>query len=154
LKATGSEPANDNSGLIAKLDLLAQFGADNAKAAASQEAANPTPAAVPEPPLAAAPKIEQAVEAPVAAQPAPTEEAPLESASVNTTTSEDVPVTQEQPAEPGAKNEKKTEGGPKRKSVADLSIWVNADVLDSLTNLVGELVLTRNQLLQLARGDD
>ena len=52
IEATGSEPANDNSGLIAKLDLLAQFGADNAKEAASQAAATPTPAAVPEPPPA------------------------------------------------------------------------------------------------------
>ena len=39
-------------------------------------------------------------------------------------------------------------------AVAELSIRVNVDVLDSLMNLVGELVLTRNQLLQLARGDE
>ncbi|MEQ9067293.1 MAG: chemotaxis protein CheA, partial [Gimesia chilikensis] len=39
-------------------------------------------------------------------------------------------------------------------SVADLSIRVNVNVVDSLMNLVGELVLTRNQLLQLARGDE
>ncbi len=52
IEATGSEPANDNSGLIAKLDLLAQFGADNAKAAAVKSA----PAA-PAPPPAAPPEI-------------------------------------------------------------------------------------------------
>ncbi|MCH7686732.1 MAG: chemotaxis protein CheW, partial [Planctomycetes bacterium] len=39
-------------------------------------------------------------------------------------------------------------------SVDDLSIRVNVNVLDSLMDLVGELVLTRNQLLQLSRGDD
>ena len=42
----------------------------------------------------------------------------------------------------------------KKKSVADLSIRVNVDVLDSLMNMVGELVLTRNQLLQLLRDDE
>ncbi|HVW01359.1 MAG TPA: hybrid sensor histidine kinase/response regulator [Planctomycetaceae bacterium] len=41
-----------------------------------------------------------------------------------------------------------------KRSVADLSIRVNVDVLDSLMNLVGELVLTRNQLLQMVRGED
>lgn len=41
-----------------------------------------------------------------------------------------------------------------KKSIADLSIRVNVDVLDRLMNLVGELVLTRNQLLQMVRGED
>ncbi|MCA9115603.1 MAG: chemotaxis protein CheW [Planctomycetaceae bacterium] len=52
----------------------------------------------------------------------------------------------EQTDEPGTEK-------PQR-GVADLSIRVGIDVLDSLMNLVGELVLTRNQLLQLARGDE
>ncbi|TWU14912.1 Chemotaxis protein CheA [Symmachiella macrocystis] len=43
---------------------------------------------------------------------------------------------------------------PSKKSISDLSIRVNVDVLDSLMNLVGELVLTRNQLVQMVRGDD
>ena len=37
-----------------------------------------------------------------------------------------------------------------RRSVADSSIRVDVDLLDSLMNLVGELVLTRNQLIQRA----
>ena len=37
-----------------------------------------------------------------------------------------------------------------RRSVADSSIRVDVDLLDALMNLVGELVLTRNQLLQWA----
>jgi len=37
-----------------------------------------------------------------------------------------------------------------RRSVADSSIRVDVDLLDALMNLVGELVLTRNQLLQRA----
>lgn len=40
--------------------------------------------------------------------------------------------------------------GAARRSVADSSIRVDVDLLDGLMNLVGELVLTRNQLLQRA----
>jgi two-component system chemotaxis sensor kinase CheA len=43
------------------------------------------------------------------------------------------------------------QGGPgPHRSVADSSIRVDVDLLDGLMNLVGELVLTRNQLLQRA----
>ncbi|MBK7722263.1 MAG: chemotaxis protein CheW [Austwickia sp.] len=42
------------------------------------------------------------------------------------------------------------DGGEPRRSVADSSIRVDVDLLDTLMNLVGELVLTRNQLLQRA----
>ncbi|HET6562026.1 MAG TPA: chemotaxis protein CheA [Marmoricola sp.] len=41
-------------------------------------------------------------------------------------------------------------GGPHRRTVADSSIRVDVALLDSLMNLVGELVLTRNQMLQRA----
>ncbi|MCA8983958.1 MAG: chemotaxis protein CheW [Planctomycetaceae bacterium] len=41
-----------------------------------------------------------------------------------------------------------------KKSVSDLSIRVSVEVLDQLMNLVGELVLARNQLIQLSRGDE
>lgn len=42
------------------------------------------------------------------------------------------------------------EGGKPTRSVADSSIRVDVDLLDSLMNLVGELVLSRNQLVQRA----
>jgi len=45
--------------------------------------------------------------------------------------------------------EKKSEG-----SVAAASIRVNVDVLEDLMTMVSELVLTRNQLLQMVRGQD
>jgi len=45
--------------------------------------------------------------------------------------------------------EKKTEGG-----IAAASIRVNVDVLEDLMTMVSELVLTRNQLLQMVRGQD
>jgi two-component system, chemotaxis family, sensor kinase CheA len=43
-----------------------------------------------------------------------------------------------------------SQAGGARRSVADSSIRVDVDLLDGLMNLVGELVLTRNQLLQRA----
>lgn len=53
---------------------------------------------------------------------------------------------------PKAEYEKKVREPEKR--VSEQSLRVNIDVLDQLMNLVGELVLTRNQLIQLIRGDD
>ena len=50
---------------------------------------------------------------------------------------------------------KKDEGKvPKESSVAQSSIRVHVDVLEDLMTLVSELVLTRNQLLQMLRGRD
>lgn len=46
------------------------------------------------------------------------------------------------------------EGGGKNRSVADSSIRVDVDLLDSLMNLVGELVLSRNQLVQRAAASE
>jgi len=44
--------------------------------------------------------------------------------------------------------------GTKKESVAAQSIRVNVDLLENLMTLVSELVLTRNQLLQMVRGTD
>ena len=44
---------------------------------------------------------------------------------------------------------KKADDGPKR-SIADSSLRVDVDLLDYLMNLVGELVLSRNQVVQIA----
>ena len=58
-------------------------------------------------------------------------------------------------AEEKAPAKKKEEGkAPKESSVAASSIRVNVDVLEDLMTQVSELVLTRNQLMQLVRGRD
>lgn len=54
-------------------------------------------------------------------------------------------------AAPAKKVEK---SGSKESTVAQSSIRVNVDVLEDLMTLVSELVLTRNQLLQMVRGMD
>ena len=57
-------------------------------------------------------------------------------------------------AEAKAPAKKKEESkAPKESSVAASSIRVHVDVLEDLMTQVSELVLTRNQLLQMVRGD-
>ena len=48
----------------------------------------------------------------------------------------------------------KADGGGAHESVASQSIRVNVGLLENLMTLVSELVLTRNQLLQMIRGQD
>ncbi len=68
---------------------------------------------------------------------------------------ESVPETPPHPAAPqkasAAAQEKRA---PKESSVAAKSIRVNVDVLEDLMTLVSEMVLTRNQLMQMVRGQD
>ena len=117
LAATGSEPAGDDSELIAALNAAAAGEAPDAVAAAAAGVA-PEPEAEPaEPPppdsrLPAAPRA-----APAAAA-------------------------------PGRRDRSSTQGEP---VAANQTIRVTVDVLEDLMTLVSELVLTRNQLLQLAR---
>ncbi|WP_433610184.1 chemotaxis protein CheW [Dactylosporangium sp. CA-139114] len=93
-----------------------------------------TPAAAPPPPPQAAEKPaaeKPATEKPAAARPTPPAAAP--------------------PAPPAAAGKGAGEPGEEpasRRSVADQSIRVDVDLLDKLMNLVGELVLTRNQLVR------
>jgi len=58
------------------------------------------------------------------------------------------------PAEKKESPPAKTGGGEKEGGVAASSIRVTVDVLEDLMTLVSELVLTRNQLLQMIRGQD
>ncbi len=45
-------------------------------------------------------------------------------------------------------------GDPVTSAVANQTLRVSVDILDQLMNMVGELVLTRNQLLQLTKADE
>jgi len=146
LEATGEEPRVDHSSLTSMLDELADYAT---KQAAESKA--------------------QAVTAPVV------EKAPLENISGSqqsqSSGSENQPLTEkvEGPEVSRLESEAESTGlavpvstsegdsataKSSKVSVADLSIRVNVHVVDSLMNMVGELVLTRNQLLQLARGDE
>ena len=58
------------------------------------------------------------------------------------------PLTPPVPVSAGADFEREPEAHPARSSVADSNIRVSVEALDDLMNLVGELVLARNQILQ------
>ena len=134
LAEKGAEPEGDDSALIAALDAACEGRASAPELSAPElstpEISAPEPSApepttpeptTPEPGTPAPTVAEPAAEAPVAAKPGM--EAPREGAP-------------REGAEP---------------AVAGQTIRVGVDVLEHLMTLVSELVLTRNQLLQLAR---
>lgn len=145
LEATGEEPKADNSALISQLNQLADGGNEEDRFANPEPAMAPaepaiTPSTFVTPPAPLAESVVPESTAEFVASPEPVREPRAAFSGV-----ESVPdAVADGPA--GETSSKST--------VADLSIRVNVDVLDSLMNLVGELVLARNQLLQLARGDD
>ncbi len=126
VEETQKEPVVNNTRLIHKLNLLADLG-------------EPIPAAPPAIPVQA--QVSPAPAPEVVATPVPAPESQ--------------PVAEAAPAPEAAEPEARAElPEGSTKSVVDLSIRVNVDVVDRLMNLVGELVLTRNQLLQMVRGED
>lgn len=87
-------------------------------------------------PPAAADAVAEAIE-PEASQPAPAEpESPAEGLQTPPARAADEPPEEEKAV------------GSTRSSLADSNIRVDVDLLDGLMNLVGELVLARNQILQ------
>jgi len=167
---SGSEPELDSADLIGDLNAVAQGGAVNAAPVAPvaepetsggpvlSDAGFPVAAdllceveaALSAGAQAATPEMIQAeleaerarekkptlVPAAVAAAPAPKQAAPVESKPAT-------PTTVATPAAPVADA-----------AFANASIRVTVDVLEKLMTLVSELVLTRNQLLQMVRGQD
>jgi two-component system, chemotaxis family, sensor kinase CheA len=88
-------------------------------------------------------EAEKSAAAPAPETPAPAPQVPA------------APKEEPKKAAPPAKAEpKKPAGGAKETSVANQTIRVNVELLENLMTLVSELVLTRNQLLQMVRGSD
>ncbi len=141
LAATEAEPSGDDSELIAALDR-----------AASGMATAPAPL----PPLAP-PQAPPQASAPVTTAPAPepirAEARPIEPPEEPSEEALAAPA----PAEPAAAGTQAGNpmgaptGAPAEAVPAQQTIRVTVDVLEDLMTLVSELVLTRNQLLQLAR---
>jgi two-component system chemotaxis sensor kinase CheA len=107
-----------------------------------------------------APAAPPVIPAPRPAAEAPVEEvdevlaAPVDELAAETATPQEAPAT-----DPGEHHEPEGAGattdGQQRRAVADSTIRVDVDLLDSLMLLVGELVLTRNQIVQnVARQTD
>jgi len=158
LETTGAEPAGDDADLIARLDAVYE-GRDPAQAEAS-----------------AAPAVEEAPSADqegqggavdienLSKEPNPNNEGGLSDydlavlqAAFNDAPAADnnVPVAKVEPSAPvAAKKEEKLPEAPAQNTPppqAVQSLRVNVDVLENLMTMVSELVLTRNQLIQIMR---
>jgi two-component system chemotaxis sensor kinase CheA len=105
----------------------------------------PVVVAAPVPPPAVAPVVAAPAPAPVAAPPvasAPAAAVPA-AAPAKATVSAPAPAAAPKPSSGSSES-----GDHKPSSAADTSIRVDVGLLDKLVNLVGELVLARNQILQ------
>jgi len=159
LAATEAEPEGDDSELIAALD----------RAASGKAASPPTPA--PAAPVPAAPVTMAATPTPVAvradAAPAETQERPIPGGPNPARSNDDALIarmatglaTAVMPADPTPNGPAHPDAAPADATQTDKmagpqTIRVTVDVLEDLMTLVSELVLTRNQLLQLARVQD
>jgi two-component system chemotaxis sensor kinase CheA len=126
IEASGGEGAVEVSGVVAAITTAM----DDAPAAPARKA--PTP---------------RAKATPAASATGPLDEEPATPDSAVDTPVAEQPDTDTAPAEAG--------GGQGRRAVADSTIRVDVDLLDELMLLVGELVLTRNQIVQnVARQTD
>jgi two-component system chemotaxis sensor kinase CheA len=178
LEATGAEPAGDDKELIDRLDTMAREGPKVAKSAAAPVAPRPLE---PTPPAAEVPPPADEIAAAMTEEPAgasgnrfdPDLGRELKDGEVSLAdldkifaeTPSDVPAGAPASPPPGAPAPpaSKADSKPVAKSpaaekpasgeagAAAQSIRVNVDLLENMMNLVSELVLTRNQLLQMMR---
>ena len=147
LEATGGEPAGDDAAIIVELNALAEGRGDPSKPLPAMcDAADPTDDfPVAEELLA---EVEAAMAAGVRA--ATDVEIALDLQAERMRDGVRVPNA---PGEgDGVVQGGEGSGGGREPSVVSQSIRVAVDTLDALMTLVSELVLTRNQLLQIARG--
>ncbi|WP_138731962.1 chemotaxis protein CheA [Modestobacter excelsi] len=128
IEASGGEGTVEVAGTVLLISAALEEVAEEPVEASVEEAAPAVASVVPSP--APVPEVEKLPAAPPQAPTAPV--APVAAALEH-------PV---EPGEPGAG------GQPGRRAVADSTIRVDVDLLDALMLLVGELVLTRNQIVQ------
>jgi two-component system chemotaxis sensor kinase CheA len=145
LEQTEAEPEGDDKELINRLNALAD-STEGAKPAEKPAAAEPAAEefAAPSEPAAAEAATEMAEE--MAAAGPPVIEAAAEPPAEMETPAEAPPAKSKASAAPAEK-----EAETKDSAVAAHSIRVNVDLLENLMTMVSELVLTRNQLLQILR---
>ncbi|CAA7616177.1 Chemotaxis protein histidine kinase and related kinase [Candidatus Terasakiella magnetica] len=149
LEQNECEPEGSDIDLIERLNAMAE----------GRSVGSPSAPPPPSPPMptfesvvaaAAAPSAPEPEPEPAAAAPAPApapEPEPVKS-GVPAPTPQPPAVTA--PVETGVP----APGGEKESAVAAQTIRVNVELLENLMTLVSELVLTRNQLLQMVRGKD
>ncbi len=167
LEATEQEPDGDDVDLIARLNAVADGGASDMPVGAGDAVADET-------------GIEDEAELDMAAAMAAADDAVTEDGDVASPAEDDAvpdddafaemaPASEPPPAPeptapsapvvkaspPAVAEQRDTKDGPveaAESAVANQSIRVNVDLLENLMTTVSELVLTRNQLLQILRG--
>ncbi|WP_448622037.1 chemotaxis protein CheW [Geodermatophilus sp. URMC 65] len=157
IEASGGEGSVDVSAVVAEIS-AAMEDTPTAAAPTPAPAAEPVPAVAE--PAEAVVEVVEVVEVPTAeapVEPAPVAEAPAPVAGVQAVPA--VPAPRPAPAaEVAPEPEAVADGGGSgqaRRGVADSTIRVDVDLLDELMLLVGELVLTRNQIVQyVGRSND
>jgi two-component system, chemotaxis family, sensor kinase CheA len=165
LEDSGSEPEGDDSAICAELRAMAEgrVHADEPEPAPAPVAEAPPPEEAPSGPMldergfpVAAELLAEVEAASAGGKRAATEKELVAEMEVERETEKEVapPPVPAPPKKgtPPAKQEQTR--APKESSVAAQSIRVNVDLLEDLMTLVSELVLTRNQLLQMVRGHD
>jgi two-component system chemotaxis sensor kinase CheA len=144
LEANGKEPDGEDTELLEKLDAV--FEGRDAGASAPVKAVAPPP---PPPPVKKEEESEvgrvslEELEAAFLAAPGPADMTPSPASVVA------APVMAEDKHDDHAAAKEVRE--TKESNVANQSLRVNVDVLENLMTMVSELVLTRNQLLQILR---
>ena len=147
LEATESEPEGDDADLISRLNAAAEGKASAPEAPSAEEPApEPVEMVAEEESQPADVSEPEAVETEAASEAAPESEAPVE--PTPETPEAPKPAASDAPPAAAAKAEAKA---TKESAVANQSIRVNVDLLEDLMTMVSELVLTRNQLLQILR---
>ncbi|MDP9434142.1 MAG: chemotaxis protein CheA [Actinomycetota bacterium] len=142
IESTGAEGDPDHSALLATLTRLQTLPVDTAEAAEA-----PAPAVEPEP--IDTPKIGEVLLAQGAVDTQDVVTAVVEQRLGDERKLGEI-LVQQGAAQPADVEQALEAQADPRRSVADSSIRVDVDLLDALMNLVGELVLTRNQIVQHA----
>ncbi|WP_028351270.1 Hpt domain-containing protein, partial [Bradyrhizobium murdochi] len=173
LEATETEPEGTDEDLIEKLHAMAEGGhhaeVPPEPAAAPVVAAPPAPPAMTPPAMTKGTLVEQVLERPL--RPGEVSLDDLERAFRETATDvAPAPVAKAAPApeakEAAKETAKETKAKPAKRAaavevdgevadkIANQSIRVNVDTLEHLMTMVSELVLTRNQLLEISRRNE
>ncbi|HUA56409.1 MAG TPA: chemotaxis protein CheW [Candidatus Sulfotelmatobacter sp.] len=153
LEATEAEPPGEDTELIARLNAVAEGTDPEAAAAATAPTAAPPPAEpAPAPPAAEAPAQPPQPTKPAETVPAVTASAPAEPKSTEVARVEPAaPPAEAAPAQPAHAEAPAPAAAGGESAVANQTIRVTVDLLENLMTMVSELVLTRNQLLQIMR---
>lgn len=155
LEATEAEPEGVDGDLIDKLVVLSEGGTTveaSGEAAAAPEA--PVEPAQPEREIRPGEVSEEELERAFQEAEGPEDmvPSPAEAQAAAPAEPEPAPVAEAPKVESPKADAKSNDGAPKKEgSVAAQSIRVNVDTLENLMTMVSELVLTRNQLMEMVR---